>query len=234
MKTLFSIMVAFLLVQGSVKSQDEDPNFDVIGVLDHQLLLIERILPYTLKHRKHTLFTIRHSIEQVQDANSKYNPFHKKVRRAFRMYLVLANTPSFFDAISTKNTEGDINLFLENIRKTAEILGTGESPLSTFTLETFTQIRELLLKLDDHIIFQNNKLLDKQISKKFLDLLTTANGHDTKLMGEKGTAMVHYIRHNLYPRFEDDAVLASSEAFNISIEIRALTEYYYAEYVDDE
>jgi hypothetical protein len=172
-----------------------------------------------------TLFAIQLASDRAVLSIEKHGIWHGETRRSIERYLMMANTPPYFDAVMTKSNEDEISQFMANTTRLVEMLGI-QSGLSGVTKSTYEQIKELMELLQDHPISEDTRILTNEYLKRFADLFSTTNGEDTLPMLEKGRELALALRADLYPLFDELDSIASASAFTLCLEIRGLNEFY--------
>lgn len=219
--------IYFLLISGLASHAIAgDRVAQAVAQLQRQISLIESVQPFVERADLPRLFVLksasRRVLESLQDEGR--GPFHNETNREYQQLIVIYRySKSFLDDISGRHTRGALGELSRITDLIAKTNGFDDSPYSLITMSTFNQLHKLvlqLLELDlEPALREELRGLQPALGK----VMAVARLGDTFQTYREAIPVCAQVRR-LYPRF--NAIAASNAAFERTLEIQGLNEWY--------
>ena len=220
-----SLLLILFCISGPALAEDEAT---ARQLLQRQIELITQLEPYTERVDLGRLHLLRKAAEGVLTRIQEKGLANMVTMQSYQNLIVMYRySIAFFRQIKTEKTQAVIEELLQINDQIVKDRGFDDSPYTKLTASVFSQMHKLILQLIDL------SSLPDPLKEKLNDLkapigqvIAIAEQGDRPRAFESAIALYEKVKE-LYPDF--NAIAASDVAFDITLEIQGLNEFY-AEY----
>ena len=207
---------------------------DAKARLTRQVQLIESIEPYVERPDLARLYVLRSASQSVLASIEKNGLANKSTFGEFQKLIVAYRfSIAFFRQIETERSREWIVELLKINDDISKVHGFDDSPYTQITLGVYTQMDKLLAQLNTLPISDALKVTLANVKPVLGEVLAMAKAKEGDRRTVYPVAEKAYIAvKELYPEFAK--IAASDRAFEITLEIQGLNEFYgeFAEFED--
>lgn len=229
MKTLsiLTLLVASLTAPAA-QAQDAGEFDRAMAQLDRQVALLESLEPSVMRLDLGRLFVLRLASQKVKASATTVGLSHMQTFREYQnLIIAFRYSTSFLKEIATEETQEAITELQQIADAIAEARGFDDSPYTRITESVYAQIKKLMDQLLTLSVSDDLKKKIQDLTPELGTLIATARQGDRP----RTYAAAKPVYEKIAALYSGDTdlfgpIARSNAAFNITLEIMGLNEYY--------